>query len=168
MADRNDKQGTAEGATCSSKEADSTECTGNWGTIRWYEKPLLMVRDTGKATEGDLEKIEDYLKESNMKLRTQDMRDITTSPLKNDMIDHELVEDSTKLNIEHYNPGLTDDSKTVRDTFVLDQKMIMQLDENRPAFSPGRSVRILRKALNQTDAVWFRKTANGLTPDRRH
>ena len=86
MADKNEKQGTAEGATGSSKEAASTENPGNMGSIINYEKPFLMVRNTGNVTDDDLEKIEDYLKEFNMKLRTQDMMDTTTSPQENDMI----------------------------------------------------------------------------------
>ena len=128
-----DKQGTAEGATCSSKEADSTESTGNWGTISWYEKPFLMVRDTGKATEGDLEKIENYLKEFNMKLRTRDMRDTTTSPQEQDMIMDELVDDLIKLDIGHHTPGLTDDRRdNLKEMFVIESKPFAKVDETTP------------------------------------
>ena len=69
MADKKEKQGTAERAECSSKETASTENAGNMGFIMAYEKPFIMVKNTGTETEDEMRKIEDYLKEFNMKLR---------------------------------------------------------------------------------------------------
>ena len=153
-----DKNGTAEGATCSSKEADSTECTGNWGTMRWYEKPFLMVRDTGKATADDLEKIENYLKEFNMKLRTRDMRDTTTSPQEQDMIMDELVDDLIKLDIGHDTPGLTDDRRdNLKEMFVIESKPFSKVVETTQDLYLGLSISILKKSTDQNNEIWYRR-----------